>query len=235
MRVGKGLQHPPSEREPAIQGDFFAPTAAARRARRSESPVSAASLWEAGGCGGVAAAALSKKGLKTTFFFLPRRGSLDAIRSWVLGSALSSRPPAAPKSCGHAARHAPPRPPPPLRSAHGGGPAFPVHMNFFDVFHRSEAFRVGKLPPPAKRQARSSSLRCAAVPIFWRHVARHAPRLLIAPREFRRCASRAILSRVPIWADFWADRAFLCGKSRPPPLPGSGAHTSRPYKNKRAG
>ena len=77
------------------------------------------------------------------------------------------------------------------------------------VFHRSGAFRVGKLPPPRLNDKRGAP-RHPAVPIFWQRAARHAPRPLIAPREFRRCASRAILIRVPIWADFWADRAVLC-------------------------
>ena len=57
------------------------------------------------------------------------------------------------------------------------------------------------------------------VPIFWQHVARHAPRLLIASREFRRGASRAILSRVPI---FGPAARFCVGNCRPPPGLGPG-------------
>ena len=55
-----------------------------------------------------------------------------------------------PKVVGAQSGMCPTRPPPPLRSARGGGPAFPVYMHFLMVFHRFGAFCVGKSPPPTK-------------------------------------------------------------------------------------
>ena len=119
-----------------------------------------------------------------------------------------------------------------LRSVRGGGPAFPVYGHFFDGFFIFGAFVWGNCPPRPndKRGALCTDTRLSQ---FF-DVTRHAPRLLIAPLEFRHCASRAFLSRVPIWADFWADRAVLCGNPDPPRFQAR-ACTSRPYKITRAG
>ena len=63
-------------------------------------------------------------------------------------------------------------------------------------------------PDPCPNDTRGAPPRRSPdVPIFWPRAARHAPRLLIASREFRRGASRAILSRVPFVGRFCN---FLC-------------------------
>ena len=122
--------------------------AAAGRARRIGSLAFADSLLGRWGGGGVFDEARAKNGWKSPFS--PLRGPASAILSWVLGSALSPRPPGAPKSYGHAARHAPRPPTTALALRAQQRPRFPRLYALFHGFSVLCAVLYGEIPTPVQ-------------------------------------------------------------------------------------